>query len=83
MLGPLPTDGEPVGAWIDGATLIETYRLEHGITDKRHALGREPRDPTERWTWWEAAWEVEAIMASPQVTEAASLERDTSIEIDL
>jgi hypothetical protein len=52
-------------------------------TDKRQPLGREPRDPTERRAWREAAWEDEAIMASPRVTEPESSERDTGTEIDL
>jgi len=47
VLGPCPTDGTSVAGWIDAATLIEAYRLEHDITDKRNALGRQPRDPTE------------------------------------
>ena len=50
-LGTCPTDGTSVLSWIDAATLIETYRLEHDVTDKRHALGRPPPDATELSSW--------------------------------
>ena len=81
MLGPLPTDGEPVGAWIDGATLIETYRLEHGITDKRHALGHEPRVATDRWAWLEAAQEVEAITTTNRGRDTMAADAGVDMEL--
>ncbi len=70
VLGPCPTDGTSVAGWIDGATLIETFRLEHDITDKRNALGRQPVDPTERGSWQQANWDLEALLVQPQRIEA-------------
>jgi conjugative relaxase-like TrwC/TraI family protein len=77
-LGPCPTDGTPVAGWIDAATLIETYRLEHGITDKRSALGRQPRDPTELCQWQQASWDLEALLVRPQ-----PIEPDLGIDLGL
>ena len=54
-LGQRPTDPRERGAWDRGALHIERFRAECGITDKQHALGREPsrsaartRTPAER-----------------------------------
>jgi hypothetical protein len=41
-LGERPTDPTKAKAWDRGVKTIEGYRSEHGITDKSHALGREP-----------------------------------------
>ena len=75
-LGPCPTDGTAVAGWIDAATLIQTYRLEYHITDKRSALGRQPLDPTELGPWQQANWDLEALIVRPQPIEA-------DLEVDL
>ena len=59
-------------------TLVETYRLEHDITDKRNALGRQPRDPIERGSWQEANRDLEAMLARSQL-----MEPDLGIDLDL
>jgi hypothetical protein len=79
-LGPLPTNGEPVGTWIDAATVIETYRLEHGIVDKHRAFGKEPRDPADRAARREAAREVEAITTPAQPEPS---EPDLGVDMEL
>jgi hypothetical protein len=38
-LGDVPTDPGRADAWSRGATIIERYRAEHGITDDNHAFG--------------------------------------------
>jgi hypothetical protein len=82
MLGPLPTDGEPVGAWIDGATLIETYRLEHGILDGSGALGMEPSDPTTRRVWRQVLEEVqELVISSDAVRDISEVEHDLDLDL--
>jgi hypothetical protein len=47
-LGQRPTDARERGAWDRGALQVERFRAENGITDKRHALGREPSRSAER-----------------------------------
>jgi hypothetical protein len=78
VLGPCPTDGTSVAGWIDAATLIETYRLEHDITDKRNALGRQPRDPTEQDPWQQANWDLDALLVRPH-----PIERDLGVDLGL
>ncbi len=85
-LGEVPADRADCDRWIDAATMIETYRLENGITDKRSALGPEPRDPISKWTWQQACWDVEAIIQPPAVAQPlqpVSPERDLGIGLDL
>jgi hypothetical protein len=81
-LGFLPDDGTPVGDWIEAATIIESYRLEHDSIDKRHALGREPRDPIDRSAWQEAAWTVDALI-SRSVPSIEVPDHDVGLELDL
>ena len=50
-LGERPIDPEKRRAWDRGVEGIERYRLEHGITDKDNALGREPERGAERSSW--------------------------------
>lgn len=38
-LGEVPTDPSPADSWARGATIIERWRVEHDITDDRHAFG--------------------------------------------
>jgi hypothetical protein len=47
-LGERPTDSVKGKAWGRGVKTIEGYRQEHGVTDKRHALGREPQTISQR-----------------------------------
>jgi hypothetical protein len=82
-LGPLPTNGDPVGAWIDAASVIETYRLEHGIVDKQHALGREPTEPADRWVWQETARVVATVLNPSPVLEPGPPAPELGIEIEL
>jgi conjugative relaxase-like TrwC/TraI family protein len=42
-LGERPSDPAKGKAWDRGVKEIESYRQEHGVTDKRHAFGREPK----------------------------------------
>jgi hypothetical protein len=78
VLGPCPTDGSSVAGWIEGATFIETFRLEHDITDKRNALGRQPRDLTQQGPWQEVHRNLEALIARPK-----QMELDVGIDPDL
>jgi len=80
-LGFLPDDGTSVGDWIEAATIIESYRLERDIIHKRHALGREPRDPIDRAAWQEAAWTVEALISRP-VPSIEVPDHDVGLELD-
>jgi conjugative relaxase-like TrwC/TraI family protein len=60
-LGPVPGDQPGYQRWLDAATRIETYRLEHGVTDKRSALGPEPHGAVDRLVWQQARVDLEAL----------------------
>jgi hypothetical protein len=47
-LGERPSDPAKGKAWDRGAKEIENYRQEHGVTDKRSALGREPHSTSQQ-----------------------------------
>ncbi len=47
-LGDRPSDPAERRTWDWGVTEIEGFRAEHGITDRKHALGR---DLGEGWQW--------------------------------
>ena len=47
-LGERPSDPARREAWDRGVKEIEGYRSEHGVTDKRSALGREPESASQR-----------------------------------
>jgi conjugative relaxase-like TrwC/TraI family protein len=47
-LGERPTERTKAASWDSGAKAIERYRREHGITDPRRALGKQPQTGTER-----------------------------------
>jgi conjugative relaxase-like TrwC/TraI family protein len=47
-LGERPSDPTKSKAWDRGVKEIEHYRQEHGVTDKRRALGREPQSALQR-----------------------------------
>jgi len=47
-LGERPSDPAKGKAWDRGVKEIESYRQEHGVTDKRHAFGREPQSVSQR-----------------------------------
>ena len=81
-IGPLPADGEPVGGWIDAATLIETHRLEHGILDGSSVLGTEPLDPTAQLLWRQVLREVQEVMSSSgAVREISEVEHDLDLDL--
>jgi hypothetical protein len=80
--GDIPHDGVPVGAWIEGVTLIGTSRLEHGITDTRNALGPRPCGPLDRSMWRDARSRVGAIIESAE-DRPQRLPPDIGIELDL
>ena len=81
-IGPPPADGEPVGGWIDAATLIETHRLEHGILDGSSALGTEPLDPSAQLLWRQVLREVQEVMSSSGVVrEISEVEHDLDLDL--
>ncbi len=47
-LGERPRDPAKGKAWDRGVKEIESYRQEHGVTDKRRAFGREPESISQR-----------------------------------
>lgn len=47
-LGERPSDPAKGKAWDRGVKEIEHYRQEHGVTDKRHAFGREPQSNSQK-----------------------------------
>jgi hypothetical protein len=47
-LGPVPDSTRGRRAWRHAAAEIEHYRHTYQITDRRRALGPEPRDPAQR-----------------------------------
>ena len=65
-------DNQDANRWEKAATVIETYRLERGITDERRAFGPRPSDIIDRWTWQQIQWDVEAIVAPPGQLDRAS-----------
>ena len=50
-LGRLPSDPQKRESWERGVEGIERYRQEHRVTDRRSALGAEPRGGMERHDW--------------------------------
>jgi hypothetical protein len=81
-VGAVPADGSSVAGWVEAAAIIETYRQEHDITDKHHALGREPPDPVERSAWHEAIWAIEEFVAPPErVVDVEDPDLGISIEL--
>ena len=81
-IGPPPADREPVGGWIDAATLIETHRLEHGILDGSSALGTEPLDPSAQLLWRQVLREVQEVMSSSgAVREISEVEHDLDLDL--
>ena len=50
-LGRRPRGGIEDRAWVRAVVAIETYRVEHDITDRRSALGPEPAD-RQLWHDW-------------------------------
>jgi conjugative relaxase-like TrwC/TraI family protein len=53
-LGALPNQPRARRTWQQAATRIEAYRVDHAITDARHALGSAPSDQRERAHWQRA-----------------------------
>ena len=47
-LGERPSDPTKSKAWDRGVKEIESYRQEHGVTDKHRAFGREPESISQR-----------------------------------
>ena len=81
-IGPLPAHGEPVGGWIDAATLIETHRLEHGILDGSSVLGTEPLDPAAQLLWRQVLREVQEVMSSSgAVREISEVQHDLDLDL--
>ncbi len=50
-LGQLPSDPQKRQSWERGVEAIERYRQEHRVTDRRSALGTEPKAGHERHDW--------------------------------
>ena len=50
-LGQLPSEPQKRESWERGVEGIERYRQEHRVTDRRSALGAEPRGGMERHDW--------------------------------
>lgn len=47
-LGERPSNPTKRTAWDRGVASIERYRQEHGVVDRNHALGVEPKQRAER-----------------------------------
>ncbi len=50
-LGPTPTQPLARAKWIEGVDEIERHRQLYGISDRKSALGPEPRNPSRRTRW--------------------------------
>lgn len=50
-LGARPSNGVSDRAWVSAVVAIETYRVEHDVTDRRTAIGPEPADPRRTLDW--------------------------------
>jgi conjugative relaxase-like TrwC/TraI family protein len=86
-LGRRPRAGAEDRAWVRAVIAIETYRVEHDVTDRRSALGPEPADH-ELWREWRRATDVifDAVdVISPSATTVevpARLIEAPSMEIE-
>ena len=78
MPGP---DNPNASRWKEAATVIETYRLEQGITDERRALGPRPANLIDRWSWQQAEWDVEAIVAPLRQLDPAPRRREVGLDL--
>jgi hypothetical protein len=60
LLGPRPHDPRTDRAWVRGVVEIERYRLEHGITDGRTAIGTRPApgDLDALRAWHRVRWAI-------------------------
>ena len=47
-LGERPREPAKAKAWDQGVKTIESYRQEHGVTDRQGAFGREPRSNSQK-----------------------------------
>jgi conjugative relaxase-like TrwC/TraI family protein len=85
-LGKRPRGGGEDRAWVRAVAAIETYRVEHDITDRRSALGPEPAD-RQLWLDWRRTTDtiLDAVDAiSPPVrTAPAPVIAQPSLEIGL
>jgi hypothetical protein len=74
VLGPVPASTRGRRAWRQAAADIEAYRRSYRITDPERALGREPRDPTQRADRQRARAAIERVQAKQRAVDRS---RDT------
>jgi conjugative relaxase-like TrwC/TraI family protein len=53
-IGPRPAGGAADRSWVSAVVAIESYRVDHDVTDRRSALGPEPRHWQESLDWYAA-----------------------------
>ena len=68
-LGQRPQIRDGSRAWVSAVVAIEEYRLKHQVSDRRTAIGPEPRNFHQRANWYQANQAIEdarAIIAPPR-----------------
>jgi hypothetical protein len=85
-LGPRPRRGVEDRAWVRAVVAIETYRVEHDVTDRRSALGPEPAECRHARDWrrtTDVILDSVEVISPPIRTASLSAITRTSLEIDL
>ena len=52
VLGPRPADRQLDREWVKAVVAIDTYRIEHDITDRRTTIGQQPSDLGAQLDWY-------------------------------
>jgi hypothetical protein len=87
-LGRRPSGGVKDRAWVRAVAAIETYRVEHDLTDRRSAVGPEPADHQLSRDWRRMTDiildAVDVLSPSPQAAQVATPRIEApALEIEL
>jgi hypothetical protein len=82
-LGERPTDPGKRREWDGAVQGIERYRERHGINDREHALGREPKDGIEQSHWRQADRQLQASRLRLEQMPDRTLHRDMGRDLGI
>jgi hypothetical protein len=82
-LGERPSDPVQREPWDRGVAVIEGYRQEYGVTDRRDALGKEPRHAIERSHWQEQRTRLAEQQRALQRQQGHAIELDIDHGMDM
>ena len=82
-LGEKPAGPAKLERWERGVDVIERHRQEHGIKDREHALGAEPRSGFERAAWERTANRLSSLQRELGISQEIGHSRDLGIGREL